>query len=556
MNRTRGWKSFTVKIVRCPKRQPKHFCDRSSILQGGMANQQQKNKRSSKKNNRNKINESHQAGNISKKRLPQHVSEAKQDPWWQSSLKDEECPITLEPFATSPYPPFCLSDSNEHHGIYSHVPSNISTDRHYYFDGFALASYLVARGIFENPLTRQELTIVDCRRLDEYLNVHRQQHMSSSIEQDSRAVSVAEAFLLQQSIQVGTTPSSSTPQGQEEARAQVLRRTATAALAGLFDYSRPHQHRRHQERQAANNRIFGRASSGNEDPRLAEWGLDLSRTIEAAPGQSDHGYTIVDDEEEIVTAAQRDAYEFVQGQFPRLTDSHVEGTAVHNYDESIVRTARSVALQEEQRRLRHAEAIALAQQRLRAMTLQQQQERKQQQMKEWEQGHFQWEQENREKEDMVRARQEIDAWREEQWEKLKQTAEGQVARSKSAKGQAQKDCSSESKDGSEVTGDNVLERSISPLQDQSSTDEEATNNKKATAAAKRKRAKARKQAQKAAARAAIEAKQKDDALIARKVASASRCAACGEGMLDAGFEKFGLKFCSTKCARAAKPPGL
>ena len=84
--------------------------------------------------------------------------------------------------------------------------------------------------------------------------------------------------------------------------------------------------------------------------------------------------------------------------------------------------------------------------------------------------------------------------------------------------------------------------------------EEAQSNKKAKAAAKRKRAKARKQAQKAAAKAALEEKQKKEELVAKKAASGLRCTAWGGGMLDAGFEKFGLKFCSTKCARAAKPP--
>ncbi|KAL3932482.1 MAG: hypothetical protein SGBAC_010828 [Bacillariaceae sp.] len=519
-----------------------------------MAKKQQKNKLSSK-NNRNGSDESHQAENGLRKRVPQHVLGETQDLWWQSALKHDECPITLEPFATLLYPPFCLSANDGQRHTIIQVSSNISTNKRYYFDGFALASYLVARGIFENPMTRQELTMNDCRRLDEYLKSHREHDISMSMEQDSRAVSVAEAFSLQKSIQVGTTPPGSTPRGQEEVRAQVLRRTATAALAGLFDYSRPNQHRRHQERQI-DNRIPGRATSGNhQDPRLAEWGLDLSRTVERQQGQSDTGWTIIDDDEELFTAGQRDAYEFVQGQFPRLSENTVEGAAVHKYDESIVQAARSIAVQEEQQNQRHAEAIALAQQRLRAMTLQQQQERKQQLKEEWQQGHLQWEQAQREREDLMRARQEIDAWREEQWENLRKSSSEQMARARKAKDSAKSEVSSASNKGSETKGRHGSELVADPIENQGSATEEATNNKKAKAAAKRKRAKARKQAQNAVARAALEAKQTEDAVKAEKAASAMRCAACGGGILDGGFEKCGLKFCSTKCARTAKASG-
>ena len=61
---------------------------------------------------------------------------ASDERWWKS-LGSEECPITLEPLATLPYPPFALKTGE-----------NTS-----YFDGLALASYIVSRGIFQNPLT-------------------------------------------------------------------------------------------------------------------------------------------------------------------------------------------------------------------------------------------------------------------------------------------------------------------------------------------------------------------------------------------------------------------
>ena len=77
--------------------------------------------------------------------------------WWQSLSDDIECAITLEPINALPYPPFLLRKPTT------------AEDVIYYFDGRALASYVVSRGIFQNPLTRDPFTWEDCRRLDEYL---------------------------------------------------------------------------------------------------------------------------------------------------------------------------------------------------------------------------------------------------------------------------------------------------------------------------------------------------------------------------------------------------
>jgi hypothetical protein len=87
------------------------------------------------------------------------------------------------------------------------------------------------------------------------------------------------------------------------------------------------------------------------------------------------------------------------------------------------------------------------------------------------------------------------------------------------------------------------------------TEEEMTAQKKANSVAKRKRAKARKQAQKAEERSELEQKKKSEALAAKKAASAVLCAACRQGIIDCGFEKFGKSFCSPKCARTAAPTG-
>ena len=58
-------------------------------------------------------------------------------------------PITLEPINELAVEPFKI---NQH-----------------YFDGEALAAYLVASSTFENPLDRRALTRDDCQRLDAHL---------------------------------------------------------------------------------------------------------------------------------------------------------------------------------------------------------------------------------------------------------------------------------------------------------------------------------------------------------------------------------------------------
>jgi hypothetical protein len=120
--------------------------------------------------------------------------------WWESL--DEECPITLEPLKELPYPPFCL-------------------DTQQYFDGVALANYVVSRGMFENPLTREPLTYADCRRLDDYVRLYAPENSGSSM-----AV-CCEAFCLGRSVHV--VASSNTDDEMDRRRAQVLRGEAAAA---------------------------------------------------------------------------------------------------------------------------------------------------------------------------------------------------------------------------------------------------------------------------------------------------------------------------------------
>jgi hypothetical protein len=104
---------------------------------------------------------------------------------------DQEDPITLEPLGSLPCPPFAL---------YHRSQGGIS-----YFDGMALASFIVARGVFQNPLTREELSYEDCRRLDVYLEEYcyhdRDKNESyNSMMGHQRKVSVVDAFSLRNSV--------------------------------------------------------------------------------------------------------------------------------------------------------------------------------------------------------------------------------------------------------------------------------------------------------------------------------------------------------------------
>ena len=108
--------------------------------------------------------------------------------WWHDLDDQIECAITLEPVNSLPYPPFLLRKSNEH-------STNDADAVVYYFDGVALASYIVSRGIFQNQLTREPLGWDDCRRLDDYLETYNNNNKGQRF-------GVLEAFALRESVQV------------------------------------------------------------------------------------------------------------------------------------------------------------------------------------------------------------------------------------------------------------------------------------------------------------------------------------------------------------------
>ena len=127
--------------------------------------------------------------------------------WWESS--DEDDPITLEPISSLPFPPFSLHSS--------------------LFDPLSLSAYVISRNKFESPLTRQEMTQADCKRLDEHLAKYKH-HFASNDFYEPASVSVSEAHALYKSIKVDA-PSA------DQDRLDAIRSVAGMALQNLFSYN-------------------------------------------------------------------------------------------------------------------------------------------------------------------------------------------------------------------------------------------------------------------------------------------------------------------------------
>ncbi|KAJ1449821.1 hypothetical protein M885DRAFT_534394 [Pelagophyceae sp. CCMP2097] len=123
--------------------------------------------------------------------------------WWHSlddSLLD---PITLEPLNELPFEPFTLRER-------------------FHFDAEALAAYVVASGTFENPLSREAMTLQECVDLDAHLAQHR-----------VRPLGVQRAFELNAAKEHAAT--TATDGGGAEVREARLRSAAQAVLRSLFD---------------------------------------------------------------------------------------------------------------------------------------------------------------------------------------------------------------------------------------------------------------------------------------------------------------------------------
>jgi hypothetical protein len=548
--------------------------------------------------------------------------------WWQSVEIDlGECPITLEPLSALPYPPFALStsttanvddDSHVNKTDYRHSAMSSSscstihdefksrrkTNHHHrqvsYFDGLALATYMVSRGIFQNPLTRQNLTMQDCRRLDEYLaeycyraseghgknnNSTAGPRFGNTYRSNNNKFSVAEAFALRNSVRVDMSTSATgggsrnnnnnhVDQGAVQ-RMNTLRNAATAALAGLFVYADQ------QSRPVEDGTISHSPIPTDNDmstPLILDWGFDLTRTVDNTAqldgDDGGYGWTVIDDDEAAVVATRRYAYQTVQEAFPPLPssadtdDSATRPTRVPSRagatapnagpDEHLMERVRALAIQDQEIEFECARRVELAQQRQLQMALERREHRRKLRAAKLAEGIEVYQNQRMEAKEVQQARSEIEAWREEQWERLRLISERQIRL------QQKRNESVDAKPMSHERITEAKEQSTIETENESNTDarqasrgsipaEDEEEKKRAKAAAKRKRAKERKKVQKNEEASNMERIIRVEVEQARKAASVLKCAVCGQGILDCGYQKFDQTLCSPKCARAFKP---
>jgi len=513
-------------------------------------------------------------------------TETKCGGWWRTANLGE-CPITLECFSSLGYPPFALYHPGKTTPTQTTPTTTTITtaDDHAnrdgvsaYFDGLALASYIVSRGVFQNPLTRIELNAEDCRRLDRYLEDHCchssdcDATTATRIFRGSRKISVAEAFALRNSMSVETTTIrsdgrqynsnnnnniNSNINERNRERIQALQNAATAALAGLFVYG--NDRRRFHTHEITPH--VPRWRTETPFPRN-DWGFDLSRRLEDASAQDMHGYTVIDDDEAVAVASRRYAYESVQEAFPPLTESaprnprgpESSDVPLVSSEERlmVMERIRTLSVRDEDEQKKHALKLENAREQISRHALERRQQKQKDRANRLVRDSERYASQKKDEAELERARMEIEAWRDQQWEILRLLSEqGQHA---STKRQSKVVESGEPKIDSDQDGGRSDKAEAETVVDgETIRDAMAEETKKAKASAKRKRAKERKKAQKMLEKKEAETIRLRQTKEAQQAASGLKCGACGTGILkpSLAFERFDQRFCSPKCARTA-----
>ena len=483
--------------------------------------------------------------------------------WWIDL--DDECPITLEPLSELPYPPFALTEvlaaaaGGKDDG--RHKEGRRRDDegrcRHHYFDGLALAAFVVCRGAFVNPLTRVPLTYYDCVRLDDYLREHvyhrrgggnSDDHASSLVGVDGRTViSVREAFALRDSIKVKVDGGRG--RGTDDARrrllrAEALRDEAAVALRGLFIFG-------HDRSRGGGDGDDKRALQGSRSPtsRTLPGGFDLYSRRPASNSGVGGLYRVVDDDDAAFEAADVVAWRQVQEEFPYLAgdgmprrrqlddvpDGHILEAVRRIADLTLVEERERSEILEGMRRRYSLEASERKRNRAAAR------ERARREAND---------SLTRKKEEeciMVCARREIDDWRERQWDEWDRVASSTVHESNS---RVTDDSTATTEPPPGITEPDHSDGSEFASHDAGSSAEDRDDKAAAKKKAKRRKAKERESERKRLEKSEIDKKERAEALLRKKEASANKCGACGVGILGCGFEKFGVHFCSTACARS------
>ena len=523
--------------------------------------------------------------------------------WW-TTLPDE-CPITLEPLSTLPYPPFCLYS----HGSSAAAAAATSTSNVMYFDGLALASYIVSRATFQNPLTREALSWEDCVRLDDYLDVYCYGGSDGGGVGGRGRISVREAYGLREKVRVeGGGLAAAAARGQQNdashRRADALRSEAAAALRGLFVYGND---RRREGRGGgdgataassssalfSNAVVVGSADARPQGERVPPAGFALHRLRNGSGidvGNIDdrsntshrerydangevvlsevEGLKIIDDDAAIARGSDDAAWREVQEAFPRLDGSNADdydadkthdcdGMADNPGQSELLRRAREVAEQtrrkEEERRWMEERSWEILIEEAMKRRMERAKWREEDKMKQT----MEREAKIAEDEEMARAQAEIERWREQQWRMLADMAE--EARRKEymeEKEQAVAVGTNTSINGSasSCTTTRSTQPDVPSEQDAAAKAAAEEERRAAKKAAKRKKERERQKAKKAAERNERERLAKLEEEKKKRAEAKIKCAHCGRGILDGGFDKFGSTFCSTKCARAGATP--
>ena len=517
--------------------------------------------------------------------------------WW-SSLTDE-CPITLEPLSTLPYPPFRLGGGGNRGG--DHHGSNNASATCMYFDGLALASYCVSRATFTNPLTREELTWDDCVRLDDYLEeycYHNQQnHHPPSTATTGGAVgaagcrtavggriSVKEAYGLRSMVKVsgsGVGGVGGINTAQEEAnrrRAEALRSEAAAALRGLFVYgnNRTDSSRGGMTSPSAtfsDALVVGPGARSGEMVPSAGFALHRLREGESIGSGTAHhrqgydangdvvlneveGLRIIDDDAAVASGSDEAAWREVQEAFPTIDGSTAAANALRRDDiaehperSALLQRAKEVAAQTHRKEVQKQRNEERGRQILIEDALKRRAEKIRLRQERAAKEAADLEAKKAKNEDMARARAEIERWREEQFDMLNRMAEEARLRDiqeQKERAQLQEADTSIPKVNSDQSNDEGNDKKAAKIAAEAAAAERAAKKK----AAKRKKERERQKTKKAAEKKEEERLAKIEEERKRRTEAKLKCAHCSTGILDAGFEKMGHLFCSPKCARA------
>mmetsp|Transcript_39538 Transcript_39538/g.64055 ORF Transcript_39538/g.64055 Transcript_39538/m.64055 type:complete len:859 (-) Transcript_39538:4211-6787(-) len=204
--------------------------------------------------------------------------------WWTDITEND--PITMEPIAELPYPPFVV-DVQTSPKESAHRGGSSKNSVVHYFDGKTLAHYIVSTGNFNNPNNRQPLTRSQCLKLDQYLKQH-----------ELPPANITMAFDLSKKVRVEANSNGAAD------RAEALRRNATVIMASMFNFSPPQDQPQ------------GRVQGQSREPDRF-YGSSISNSVIHSEGNM----RVIDDNEWVEHSALED-----EEMFPAMPSPSARGT--------------------------------------------------------------------------------------------------------------------------------------------------------------------------------------------------------------------------------------